>query len=559
MLLDDAVTCPWVAFDSETHRNALVIDVDHDDALDRWLALPEQVRPMLCLDPWTGRAHAVAMLAEPVLLRTRREIEAGRQGAAGNLKPEDRARLGPQAMADLAGRLLAAAFGGTLLPPGSLAKNPWGLTENLIGTRRKLGPRPVFAEHWERIQGLGLMWAAMPGTGHLALRDIIAALAPMYWLETSAPAQRFAKRRGKRRPEPSALGRNCALFDLVRFWAYDRAEKDGGLIHAEADRVNAAFADPLPASEAATTARSITKFMNSRFRPRKAVAAPGRDAEAGAGLEPQARKVLAGRRTAEGRTDKTDALITQAVRTVQTAGQPLTQPAIVRAVLEAGGKVSLRTVKRRWNLTVQKVPFASLSGNAPLTEPSGNPIGFRETRGNQDASSRRKLLGTGESEGTLAGIARRDRVIRHTVAKLAVVTRASKRPGAKPPALPAIPHEVACVPEIAHARREAENAVRDARRRAAARDARRAAQDRAADFLAWAAEGEGWRRWRAFLADLEAEWDVREQEAEGDAWRLAAVRRRREAVFGACWRQWRHAQHAVFLEREAEIMAAIPW
>lgn len=66
------------------------------------------------------------------------------------------------------------------------------------------------------------------------MRDIIAFLADEY--EDIAP--KSTKRIFKHRGEPSALGRNCALFDMVRFWAYDENQKDTGEIMKKAQELN---------------------------------------------------------------------------------------------------------------------------------------------------------------------------------------------------------------------------------------------------------------------------------------------------------------------------------
>jgi hypothetical protein len=152
-----------------------------------------------------------------------------------------------------------------------------------------------------------------------------------------------------------------------------------------------------------------------------------------------------------------------------------------------------------------------------------------------------------------------DLLVCSTVAALAASARAARKPGAEPPTIPAVPAEVAGIPEVARARREALAAIQDAERRARDRDARAASQARAAQFLAWARTNDGWRQWREFLADTDAAWDAREREAEDNPRRLAAVRYQRESAFAICWRPWRRAEAIAFEEREAEIMAAIPW
>ena len=74
---------------------------------------------------------------------------------------------------------------------------------------------------------------------------------------------------GKEKMEISGLGRNCILFDTVRFWAYKaiRACLVGGYdnwyakLLNEALIANGAFLAPLPYSEVKATAKSIAKWV----------------------------------------------------------------------------------------------------------------------------------------------------------------------------------------------------------------------------------------------------------------------------------------------------------
>lgn len=69
--------------------------------------------------------------------------------------------------------------------------------------------------------------------------------------------------------EVSGLGRNCSMFDSVRFWAYKaiREHLDGGLdswyseVLKVAVKSNGAFLEPLPYSEVKATAKSIAKWV----------------------------------------------------------------------------------------------------------------------------------------------------------------------------------------------------------------------------------------------------------------------------------------------------------
>jgi hypothetical protein len=69
--------------------------------------------------------------------------------------------------------------------------------------------------------------------------------------------------------EVSGLGRNCAMFDTVRFWAYKaiRANLSGGFdmwhtkVLEQAKNANDAFIQPLPYSEVKATANSIARWV----------------------------------------------------------------------------------------------------------------------------------------------------------------------------------------------------------------------------------------------------------------------------------------------------------
>ena len=329
MPLDVAITCPWLALDDENHANVILVDVDHSDADEMAERVGQQYdlpRPAVVQDPWSGRAHVIARLASPVC--TNKD-----------------ARQKPQFLLRLAGRLLATMMRGTLLPSRSLAKNPWGLSSALIGAPLRRSPSPSIPGLYEAhvASGSPLMWNTLPGDLHAyELHEIIAALADDFGEEVAAASTRAHFRRHGQ--EPDSRGRNCMLFDLVRWWAYHHQERDGGAIQAEADRTNATFSDPLPTSEVRATARSITRFMVMRYRPRTGSAdGRGRDHTAGTGLTPVERRALSGRTTATQRAAGTDRAINTAVAALRAEGQTLTQAAIA-----AKAGVSVRSVRSRW-------------------------------------------------------------------------------------------------------------------------------------------------------------------------------------------------------------------
>lgn len=69
--------------------------------------------------------------------------------------------------------------------------------------------------------------------------------------------------------EVSGLGRNCAMFDIVRFWAYQAVRQylNSGFdnwhtaVLEQAMSANGAFLEPLPYSEVKATAKSISRWV----------------------------------------------------------------------------------------------------------------------------------------------------------------------------------------------------------------------------------------------------------------------------------------------------------
>jgi hypothetical protein len=77
----------------------------------------------------------------------------------------------------------------------------------------------------------------------------------------------------KRRGDVAGLGRNCALFETARIWAYREVRHHWGdvlglddAIHAEVTERNLAFPQPLPRSEARAIASSISRWLITKSR-----------------------------------------------------------------------------------------------------------------------------------------------------------------------------------------------------------------------------------------------------------------------------------------------------
>lgn len=509
--IDQALDCPWLSWDAEEIRNTILIDIDHADALARWQDLPPHIRPHLVMSAWSGRAHAILPLASPVCITAK-----GREG--------------PRILADLAGRLLAAALGGTLLPVRSVVKNPWGLSSELIGHLPRLGPVPQFPELHEASQVRGLVWHTVPGSGPCELKSIIEALAPQYWHEPAA--QKPGKPWQKKHRESCPLGRNVLLFDSVRFWAYDRVERDLAAITAEAVRVNAAFSIPLPSGEVHATARSIAKFMASRYRPRMGINAKvkrGRDAVAISEDMPlEARQAIAGSQTAQARTAATLAKLFDAAAGLSQDGKRPTQAALANI-----SGISERRVREVWNIPARNRSYGALSGNGPR---QGRPTpNLREY-----------------CESLWSDVQRKKRDSEIIQAYQTQAERMMKK-GARPEVV--LPRGDTLNPEIHRAHEKAMAARRDANRRQEARQERRETQvrvaERKANFRAWS-EANDVDAFKAFYRKEEARWDAMERFIDpAEKWEMRRHRERMGAYLKRLRQEWAEERARVLWRPEA--------
>lgn len=218
----------YIEANPQAVSNLLVVDIDHPDAALRALSARTS-HPMpnaVVSNRANGHAHAVWALAEPV---TRTEY----------------ARRKPLAYAAAVSEGLRRAVEGDTGYSGLLTKNPTH-------------------EHWDT------EWI------HSDLRSL-DQLADNLGTNMPPPRWRQTKRH---RDNPVGLGRNCAIFDGARVWAYREARRirqrheyataqDSHDLHtainAEVASRNAAFSDPLPASEARAIANSIHRWITTRF------------------------------------------------------------------------------------------------------------------------------------------------------------------------------------------------------------------------------------------------------------------------------------------------------
>lgn len=200
--------------------NLLVVDVDHPDAVLRALwNRPEWLPNAVVENPVNGHAHAVWALREPV---TRTEY----------------AHRKPLAYAAAITEGLRRSVDGDVGYSGLLTKNPG---------------HADWAPYWvtDRLYSLHEL------AGHLEAEEFM-------------PTKSWAR---KRRQSPMGLGRNCALFETARTWAYREIRKHWGnseglhaAISAEVCQRNADYSEPLPDSEAQAIAESIHRWIVTESR-----------------------------------------------------------------------------------------------------------------------------------------------------------------------------------------------------------------------------------------------------------------------------------------------------
>ena len=376
--LHEAINQPWLQINHEKGTQALLFDIDHDEGLERILAMPDSIRPHLVQDPLTLRSHAILVLKTPV---------------------PTRGREAPKRLLWLLQQLMSAYLEATPLPHTALVKNPLGLgalmdgvpcrwveiaepgmkgwCRTLAGNMRVPSPGraglPLLYEAHNRkggpgLWGLGLAWHTTPGALGIEMREAVG------WLkDQGVEVRKFVPpqaRKGIIEPDlDSAPGRNCAIFDAARFYAYAHYWKDNYDLMGFACEANYALSDPLGEKELSRIVGSIEKWMRRHWRHRK----PHKDADENkpgirkgimgldeTSLTLKEKQVLSADRTSALCRNRTDRKLREAVMGL---GPTFTQ----KALAEASG-VSLRTVKRRWKWVRENTTgFLAKPVSAPST------------------------------------------------------------------------------------------------------------------------------------------------------------------------------------------------
>lgn len=210
----------YIEANPQALSNLLVVDVDHGDALLRSVDSRDGWRPNAVVEnPENGHAHAVWALAEPV---TRTEYASRKATAYAAAVTE----------------ALRRSVDGDRGYSGLMTKNP---------------EHTAWHAEWftDQLYSLDQLAGHLTDAGHMP---------PPSWRRT-------------RRKNPVGLGRNCAIFETARHWAYREVRHHWGdpeglrvAILERATELNAGYSEPLPANEAGQIAQSIWKWITTRSR-----------------------------------------------------------------------------------------------------------------------------------------------------------------------------------------------------------------------------------------------------------------------------------------------------
>jgi hypothetical protein len=254
MPLSAAIRVRWLSFNSESHANTTTVDMDHGEwlaMLDRLVAYECPLPNLVVIDPWTGRAHATWILKDPV-----------RTGEDSLEKPRNLLRL--------VWRGLTAMLKGDAAYTGRLTKNPWATGAVLKGRGS-----PAVPAVWEAYQaaGTGLRYHTVTPNPEpvslFSLRDAVVAFADDEGIDT---ATWFPWPGGSESDEWSSPG--CGLFDRARRRVY-KLHRSDPVAAKDPEVVLTIVREEVGASPAHTgqmrsIARSITKFMRTRYGRRVA-------------------------------------------------------------------------------------------------------------------------------------------------------------------------------------------------------------------------------------------------------------------------------------------------
>lgn len=220
--LEGALTKRYIQFNPPGFFSFLVVDIDRCGAADAWTDANLPPPTWIAINPRNGHAHLVWALSVPVW------------AGSDNQKP---ARF-----------FKAVEYAYRMKLGGD------------EGFTRLLTKNPLHGD-WH------VEMPALTSSGEPITYDL------QYLSEFVELPKRIPKKRAAETGE--TLGRNCLVFEELRFWAYlaVRRYQDpvsfgvAALDHAE--HLNAALLDPLPENEICHTAKSVSKWTWSHFCGKK--------------------------------------------------------------------------------------------------------------------------------------------------------------------------------------------------------------------------------------------------------------------------------------------------
>ena len=267
---------------NQLYRKFIVLDIDQPWSAFLWEERGMPVPSLVVISPDTGRCHYLYALETPVIYT-------------------EAARRSPQKLYEAVDLGLTRRVGADLSYVGLITKNP-------------LHPR------WKVIQ-------------HNAVYDLKQLAEYVDITRTKID-----------RTNP--LGRNCTLFDCLRFWAYPTVRMQTTfepwqvLADQKAISINCNFPDPLPAKEVLSVAKSVGQWTwRNRFNSHKNRGIMQLEKD----MPLHYKQVLAGKYSSQKEASSTLTKLVSVAKEMQFKGQKVTQPALTSA-----SEVSDRSVKRHW-------------------------------------------------------------------------------------------------------------------------------------------------------------------------------------------------------------------
>lgn len=322
MDLVEAISQRYVSPNSLSARNALLFKLG-PGWKERWVALPDMIRPMIVTDAVGPGRFAILWLSTPVITSAK-------------------GRTAPQALADQAEILMAEALGASRLAALSLVGSPWAIRQDLPDSATPAQP----------------VWKILPGAGPVELRAVIKLLSPQAGPDFGEDCDKTTEFYNT----PGAIRTtNQHLFDEVRKHFRNHPSPDLKDILAYALAVNKQFPRPVARLTVDEMCERIHGYLQKKRASRAAHPTRRRDPSE----TPRQAQARAGRETGKIRFEATSRLLVSLVAEWP-RNRELTQTALAMA---AG--VSERTIRTHWNqiiLTGSSLPLSGSTKHLTRTE-----------------------------------------------------------------------------------------------------------------------------------------------------------------------------------------------